>query len=97
MDDPRFSAGLLTMADSARFLGIPRQTFHRWARGSESGGALLHVLDLSREREARVTFIAMAEAYVLWALREAGVRPLRIRYGGGRGSDRGAYRTTRHS
>jgi uncharacterized protein (DUF433 family) len=79
VDDLRFSAGLLTMADSARFLGIPRQTFHRWARGYESGGPLLHVLAPKREREAPITFIAMAEAYVLWALREAGVRPRRIR------------------
>jgi hypothetical protein len=29
MDDQRFSVGVLDMADTARFLGIPRATFHR--------------------------------------------------------------------
>jgi uncharacterized protein (DUF433 family) len=64
--------------DASRFLGIPRQTFHRWARGYEKGGALLHTLDRP-PRQAAVTFVAMAEAHVLNALREAGVRPQRIR------------------
>ena len=79
MDDIRFTAGLLGMYDAARYLGIPRQTFHRWARGYEKGSPLLHVLDPERPREARVTLIAMAEAWVLTALRSAGVRPQRIR------------------
>ncbi|MGH3623180.1 MAG: helix-turn-helix domain-containing protein [Sciscionella sp.] len=26
------------MADAGRHLGIPQQTFHRWARGYERGG-----------------------------------------------------------
>jgi uncharacterized protein (DUF433 family) len=78
-DDVRFSAGLLGMNDAARYLGIPRQTFHRWARGYEGGAPLLHVLGSQRPREARVTLIAMAEAWVLAALRDAGVRPQRIR------------------
>lgn len=79
MDDIRFSAGLLGMYDAARYLGIPRQTFHRWARGYDKGGPLLHVVDTERPREARVTLIAMTEAWVLAALRAAGVRPQRIR------------------
>jgi len=79
MDDVRFTAGLLNLNDAARFLGIPRQTFHRWARGYERGAPLLHVLDRSGTREASATFVALVEAWVLWALREAGVRPRRIR------------------
>jgi uncharacterized protein (DUF433 family) len=78
MDDRRFSTGLLDMSDAARFLGIPRATFHRWARGYPRGGPLLHVLDAS-PRRAQVPFIAVAEAHVLAALRQAGVRPARIR------------------
>jgi uncharacterized protein (DUF433 family) len=79
MDDIRFVAGLLTMNDSARYLGIPRQTFHRWARGYEHGAPLLHVVQPESRSEASVTFIALAEAWVLSALRDAGVRPQRIR------------------
>jgi len=79
MDDIRFNAGLLTLNDAARFLGIPRQTFHRWARGYQRGAPLLHVLPGTGPREAATTFISLAEAWTLWALREAGVRPQRIR------------------
>lgn len=79
MDDIRFTAGLLSMQDAARFLGIHRQTFHRWARGDERSAPLLHVVDPERPRDARITFIALAEAWVLWALRDAGVRLHRIR------------------
>jgi hypothetical protein len=53
MDDPRFNTGLLDMSDAARFLGIPRVTFHRWARGYARGGPLLHVLQAA-PREAQV-------------------------------------------
>lgn len=59
--DLRFTAGLLNMADAARFLGIKKSTFNRWAR----------LLDMkpARPRSASVTFVALVEAYVLWALR----------------------------
>lgn len=77
-DDPRFREGLLNLADAGRYLHVPRQTFHRWARGYERGKPLLHVLDPSTVR-LPVTFIALAEAHVLDALREAGVRPQKIR------------------
>jgi hypothetical protein len=78
MDDPRFSTGLLDVSDAARFLGIPRPTLRR-AFGYAHGDPLLHVVDPGGRREAQVTFIAMAEAYVLEALRAAGVRVARIR------------------
>ena len=75
MDDPRFSTGLLDVSDAARFLGIPRPTLRRWAFGYAHGDPLLHVVDLEGRREAQVTFIAMAEAHVLEALRQACVLP----------------------
>lgn len=78
MNDPRFDAGLLDMSDAARFLDIPRATFSRWARGYARGAPLLHIVEAS-PRQAQVSFIAMAEAHVLEALRKAGVRPARIR------------------
>ncbi|HEY2578027.1 MAG TPA: DUF433 domain-containing protein [Streptosporangiaceae bacterium] len=78
MDDLRFNAGLLDLTDAARLLGIPHATFHRWARGYEHGDPLLHVLT-TQPRTAQVPFVAIAEAHVLEALRQAGVRLSRIR------------------
>ncbi|MFD2355735.1 hypothetical protein ACFSTC_50395 [Nonomuraea ferruginea] len=58
----------------------PQQTFNHWARGYERGRPLLHVLPQPIEhRMATVPFVAMAEAYVLDALRAAGVKPRKIR------------------
>ena len=79
MDDPRFSTGLLDVSDAARFLGIPRPTLRRWGFGYAHGDPLLDVVDPEGRRGAQVTLIAMAEAYVLEALRAAGVRVARIR------------------
>ncbi|HEX2132059.1 MAG TPA: DUF433 domain-containing protein [Actinophytocola sp.] len=78
-DDVRFRRPLMTMADAGRHLGIPRQTFHRWARGYERGGPLLHVPEPENARRANVPFVALAEAWVLEGLRRAGVRPSQIR------------------
>jgi uncharacterized protein (DUF433 family) len=78
-DDVRFSRPLMTMADAGRHLGIPQQTFHRWARGYERGGPLLHVTEPDNLRQASVPFMALAEAWVLAGLRNAGVRPRLIR------------------
>jgi uncharacterized protein (DUF433 family) len=76
--DPRFRDGLLNLSDAGRYLKVPQQTFHRWARGYEKGEALLHVRPPGVSG-LPVTFIALAEAHVLDALRSAGVRPRRIR------------------
>ncbi|MEE3919478.1 hypothetical protein V2I01_17555 [Micromonospora sp. BRA006-A] len=56
---------------TGRHLRVPQQTFHRWARGYQRGGPLLHVAD-GRPDVLPVTFIALAEAHVLEALRTAG-------------------------
>jgi uncharacterized protein (DUF433 family) len=79
MNDPRFTTGLLDVSDAARFLGVPRPTLRRWAFGYDRGAPLLHVADGTSRGQAQVTFIAMAEAHVLEALRLAGVRIARIR------------------
>lgn len=79
MADARFVTGLLDVSDAARFLGIPRSTLRRWIQCDETGRPLLHIVPEAGTREANVTFIAMAEAYVLEALRRAGVRPAKIR------------------
>ena len=78
-EDVRFTRPVMSMADAGRHLGIPRATFHRWARGYERGGPLLHVADPESIHRASVPFIALAEAWVLEGLRQAGVRPGRIR------------------
>ncbi|MCK2237742.1 MULTISPECIES: helix-turn-helix domain-containing protein [unclassified Crossiella] len=78
-EDVRFTRPLMGMADAARHLGIPRQTFHRWARGYERGGPLLHVASPESIRRASVPFVALAEAWVLEGLRQAGVKPQKIR------------------
>lgn len=78
VSDPRFDVGLLDISDAARFLGIGRGRFQRWAHGDAHAAPLLDVVPAGPGK-ARVTFIAMAEAHVLEALSTAGVRPARIR------------------
>lgn len=77
-EDVRFTRGIMNMTTAARYLGVPRQTFHRWAKGYERGAPLMHVPD-EPGRNANVTFIALTEAYVLDALRHAGVQIQKIR------------------
>lgn len=79
MEDVRFTRPLLTLAEAGRHLGVPRRAFHGWARGYEYGGRLLHVVKPDNGRRAVVPFVALAEAWVLLGLRNAGVRPQRIR------------------
>ncbi|MDP4014175.1 MAG: DUF433 domain-containing protein [Candidatus Nanopelagicales bacterium] len=78
-DDIRFSAGLLDLADASRFLGIPRQTFRRWAVGDGLSAPLLHTVNPDNSTQARASLITLSEAWVLAALRDAGVRTHRIR------------------
>lgn len=76
-EDIRYTAGILNLAEAARLLAVPRQTFHRWARGYERGEPLIHAL--ASEAPSPVTFTALTEAHVLEALRQAGVRLHRIK------------------
>ncbi|MGH3439647.1 MAG: helix-turn-helix domain-containing protein [Pseudonocardiaceae bacterium] len=45
IDDVRLSAGLYDIREAARLIDLPEQTFHRWARGYEHSGPLLHMTD----------------------------------------------------
>ncbi len=76
--DARFTEGLLNLTQASRYLRVPQQTFHSWARGYRLGEPILHVLE-PEHRRLPVTFIALAEGHVMDALRDAGVRPQKIR------------------
>ena len=78
-DDLRISAGLYDIREAARLISLPEQTFHRWAKGYQGGAPLLHMPDRQARTEASVSFLAIAEAWVLDGLRRAGVRPQKIR------------------
>lgn len=77
--DADFHRGIINMTDAARYLAVSQQTFHRWAKGYGKGEPLLHLAETNRRRQAPVSFIALTEAYVLQALRTAGVRVQKIR------------------
>jgi uncharacterized protein (DUF433 family) len=76
--DLRYTAGLLNLQAAGRYLKVPQPTFYRWARGYKRGEPLIHVKPRSID-DLPVTFIALAEGYVLDALKAAGVRPNKIR------------------
>ncbi len=75
--DPRVERPLFTLRESAAYLGVPAATIHRWAR-SRTDGPLITVLPRAG-RSATVPFVGFAEAFVLSALRSAGVPMQRIR------------------
>lgn len=78
VEDIRFTQGLLNVSDASKYLGIARSTLQGWTSRSIDGPPILHSLP-AQPRRANVTFIALTEAYVLDALRDAGVRPQKIR------------------
>ncbi|MCK9871577.1 DUF433 domain-containing protein [Nocardiopsis dassonvillei] len=80
MDDIRFTMGVLNVSDAARYLGTKRTTLSGWAHGHGDAPPLVHALPNSpNQLTATMPFIALAEAHVLRALHDAGVRPQRIR------------------
>jgi uncharacterized protein (DUF433 family) len=76
-DDPRLSVPLFTLRESAAYLGTPVSTLHAWAHPKD-GEPLVTVFPRAG-RTATVPFIGFAEAFVLGALRGAGVPMQRIR------------------
>lgn len=76
-DDDRVRKALFTLRESAAYLDVPASTLHQWARPSDGPG-LLTILPRAG-RSATVPFVGFAEAYVLSALRHAGVPMQRIR------------------
>ncbi|WP_024801163.1 DUF433 domain-containing protein [Nocardia sp. BMG51109] len=77
-NDVRFSLRILNVADSARYLGISATTLGRWTKPGDRGDSLIHVREAPL-RKASVPFIGLTEAFVLNALRAAGVRLHKIR------------------
>lgn len=85
--DLRFDTPLYTMAEAARFLGVPSTTFSNWARGyvhrSQGrrpvvGAPVLPVVDRVGSQPS-VPFVALTEGLVLAAIRRSGVPMQRIR------------------
>ncbi|MDQ6606933.1 MAG: DUF433 domain-containing protein [Actinomycetota bacterium] len=76
-DDPRLRRALFTLRESAAYLDVPVSTLHQWARPSD-GEPLVTVFPRAG-RAATVPFVGFAEAFVLSALRRAGVPMQRIR------------------
>ncbi len=68
---------LFTLRETAAYLRTPASTLHAWAR-PEDGEPLVTVLPRDG-RNATVPFVGFAEAFVLGALRRAGVPMQRIR------------------
>lgn len=69
----RFVDPLYTRAEAARFLGVAKSTFDRWATETP------FVTSVGGGRAASVPFIGLAEAYTLHAFRTRGVPLQRIR------------------
>lgn len=77
-DDPRVARPVLTLSETAAYLGMPKSTIQAWASVANGNPPLITRFP-QRGREATVPFIGFAEAYVLSAFRRAGVPLQRIR------------------
>lgn len=86
-DEMRFSAPLYTVAEAARFLGVPTSTLSTWARGyvrrppgrAEVRGARVVSSVEAPYRYPTIPFIGLAEGMVLAAFRRHGVSLQQIR------------------
>ena len=74
MDSQRFAEPLLTTAQAALHLAIPRTTIGEWA-----AAGLLHAVRSTRRFEPTMPLVAVAEAQVLHGLRGWGLHGLEIR------------------
>ncbi|WBB80152.1 hypothetical protein O7606_01805 [Micromonospora sp. WMMD882] len=61
---------LLTPADTARYLGVPRSAMYSWLFEGAAGAPLVHSVPAARRGWPSVPFVAVIEAYVLRSLRE---------------------------
>lgn len=77
--DPRWHKGIFNLAETAKYVGIPRQTMSNWGRGTSAGAEPLITVFVEDKRRVAVPFIGFAEAFALNALRKAGVSLQRIR------------------
>ena len=85
--DIRFDVPLYTVAEAARFLGVPSTSFRNWARGYRAtfrtrqpvaGRPIVTSLDAARLHPS-IPFIGLAEGFVVNAFRRAGVSLQHIR------------------
>jgi uncharacterized protein (DUF433 family) len=85
--DTRFDVPLYTVAEAARFLGVPASSFGNWARGYRAtfrsrkpviGRPIVTSLEATRPYPS-IPFIGLAEGFVVGALRRAGVSLQHIR------------------
>jgi len=79
VDDVRVWRALYTLTEAASYLAVPISTLHGWCRPRDVG-AIVTTLP-ARGYEARLPFVGFAEAFVLAAVRRAGVPAKRIRPG----------------
>jgi uncharacterized protein (DUF433 family) len=86
-EDIRFDVPLYTVAEAARFLGVPKSSFGNWARGYRVtfrtrppvvGRPIVTAFDQPR-LHPRIPFIGLAEAFVVHAFRRAGVSLQHVR------------------
>lgn len=75
--DRRTSVPLFTLRECATYLRTPLSTLHAWSHPKD-GAPLVTVL-ASERRQASIPFVGFTEAFVLGALRHAGVPMQRIR------------------
>ena len=84
----RFRTPLYTVAEAARYLGVPESTFHTWARGYSRkpegrcevhGASLVTVIKGQPRGSASLPFVGLAEGLALTAIRKSGVTMQRIR------------------
>ncbi len=88
-EDSRFTVPLYTVAEAARFLGVPSSTFSTWAKGyvrrppgrPEVTGAPIVTSIAAEPRYPTVPFVGLTEGMVLAAFRKAGVSLQHIRRG----------------
>lgn len=85
-DDIRFDTPLYSLAEAARYLGVPHSTFAAWAKGyvrrspdraTVTGAPVLSVV--ADKGPTSISFIGLAEGMVLAAIRKTGVPMQRIR------------------
>jgi uncharacterized protein (DUF433 family) len=77
--DPRLSAALFTFREAGAYLDVPTTTIRYWAhRGTGRSEALVTAFAGERAVPA-LSFLSLAEAYVLSVFRQAGVPMQRIR------------------
>lgn len=86
-DDTRFRIPIYTVAEAARFLGVPPTSFGNWARGYRVtfrsrppvvGRPIVTAFDAARHHPS-IPFVGLAEGFVVLAFRRAGVSLQHIR------------------